>query len=280
MLTTTNAYPDGSTNANFRAWGQAIGTGLSNAGLSKTSDTGQINWSTVTSPSGGYGGYEIWKFTDSLQATVPVLFRIDYGNDGGNAPEIMVQCGDSTDGAGNLVGGQISGQVTFPINVGSATVQSQIAVSASTNRVVVGLFITNRTTINHQPVIFSIERDKDATGTDTNLGFYFMAITSTGVRGTQFIPKASIGVPQTMIENICLYPASRGTGQYGTNIGLFPYFPTLGWVLNPSSQVFGFFTSDLAENTLITFSVYGANHNFYTVEGIGIGSLGNAIRYD
>lgn len=97
------------TDAKFRTFGSAVSTALQATPLVKTSDTGQINWSTVTKATAinTKQGYEIYRFSDTLQATKPVFLRIDYGSGGtasGNQPCVWVNVGTATDGAGNLTG--------------------------------------------------------------------------------------------------------------------------------------------------------------------------------
>lgn len=70
--------------------------------LTKTSDTGQFVPGT-TNGSGVYGTvYEVYAFTDSLQATKPVFVRVDYI--GNTYYDLLVSVGTGTDGAGNLTG--------------------------------------------------------------------------------------------------------------------------------------------------------------------------------
>src|SRR4051812_38221933 len=85
--------------ATFRAWGSGIAAQIAAMGLVQTSDTGQINWTTVTRPGiNVLAGYEMWRFADSLQATKPVFIRLDYGiapvaND---RPRIVARVGTAT----------------------------------------------------------------------------------------------------------------------------------------------------------------------------------------
>jgi hypothetical protein len=68
--------------SDFRSWGSGLSAQLAAIGLVKTSDTGQIDWTTVLKPtsSGQIRGFEIWRFNDALQATKPVFIRLDYGS--------------------------------------------------------------------------------------------------------------------------------------------------------------------------------------------------------
>lgn len=96
-----------SNDATFRAWGSALSTQLqAMAKLAKTSDTGQINWSTATRPAGSTdAGYEIYYLNDALHATAPIYFKLYFGTGGvANAPRLRVEFGTGSNGAGVLTG--------------------------------------------------------------------------------------------------------------------------------------------------------------------------------
>lgn len=91
--------------ADFRSWGSGIAAQLAAVGMVQTSDTGQINWGTVTRPAAGsLAGYEVWRFNDTLQASAPVFLRISYGTSSGaqDRPLLRIQTGIATNGAGTL----------------------------------------------------------------------------------------------------------------------------------------------------------------------------------
>jgi len=95
------------TDAEFRTWGVEFNAKVAaTVSMVQAADTGQINWVTVTRPgSNTNGGYEIWYLNDSLHATAPVYFRIDYGTGGGTGnPRIQITIGTGTNGAGTLTG--------------------------------------------------------------------------------------------------------------------------------------------------------------------------------
>lgn len=116
MTTASYSTPwDNSTDAAFRAWGSALSAAMQSCGLQQSADTGQIDWSTVTVPTTNdtSGGYEIYQFTDGLQATSPVFIKIEYGAGinqtgieygGYGYPQMWITVGPSTDGAGNMTG--------------------------------------------------------------------------------------------------------------------------------------------------------------------------------
>jgi hypothetical protein len=92
--------------ASFRAWGSELSAAFTSVGLTKTADTGQIDWLTVARPGTSTdAGYEIWRFNDAAQATHPIFFKLYYGT-GTTAtyPRMWAQVGQGSDGAGNLTG--------------------------------------------------------------------------------------------------------------------------------------------------------------------------------
>ena len=106
---TTQAWAsvlDQSSDAAFRTWGSELNTKLAAAGLVQTSDTGQINWTTVTrAGANSDAGYEIWRFNDTQQASAPIFMKIFYGSAGTTAtPRIRIQTGTASNGSGTVSG--------------------------------------------------------------------------------------------------------------------------------------------------------------------------------
>lgn len=112
MTVATYSTAWGHTNTtNFRAWGSALSAGIQGCGLSQTADTGQINWTTVTyTATANYSsGYEIYQFTDTLQATYPIFIKIEYGTGAQTGtttgePAIWITVGEGSNGSGTLTG--------------------------------------------------------------------------------------------------------------------------------------------------------------------------------
>jgi hypothetical protein len=92
-------------NAEFRAWAQGIHDGLASfADLTQTADTGQINIATANRPAAnGVAGYEVWRFNDAMQATMPVFFKLEYGIDNSpTLPQLIITIGKGSNGAGTI----------------------------------------------------------------------------------------------------------------------------------------------------------------------------------
>ena len=91
----------------YRAWGSEIRDNFLAIGLVQTTDTGQVDWSTAEKPSvnNTLVGYEIWRFNDSLQATAPIFFKIEYYRSHSTTTiKIQIKVGTGSDGSGNITG--------------------------------------------------------------------------------------------------------------------------------------------------------------------------------
>lgn len=101
---TTHVYSsifEHTSDATFRAWGSQLAAALSQVGLTQTSDTGQINWTTVTRASANnVAGYEIWRLSGSA-----LYFKIEYGTDTiSTYPMLYVTVGTGSNGSGTITG--------------------------------------------------------------------------------------------------------------------------------------------------------------------------------
>lgn len=195
---------DVTSDANFRAWGSGIASGLQAVGLVKTSNTGQINWSTVTRGTATSGaavsqGYEIYRLNDSLQSTQPVFIKVEYGTSvrgnsgvGGAswaAPAMWVTVGTGTNGAATLTGSvssriamtHASNTQTGQPSTAAATQYSTCYFSGDTSSVCMAIGID--TTIASAasggvffplPYLLVIERTRNSSGTATADGLIFL----------------------------------------------------------------------------------------------------------
>lgn len=85
MATATTTASAISNDATWRERHKFISDLLTAGGIPKTADSGQIDLTTATQPGSNNtaAGYEIRRFADTLQATKPIFFKIEYGRDGG-----------------------------------------------------------------------------------------------------------------------------------------------------------------------------------------------------
>lgn len=100
------AFLHSTDSAGFRAWGSTVSAQIG-AMLTRVTQTGDIDWATVTAPSGSgvYAGSEVFRFNDPLQATHPLFIKFEYGNGSYyTAAGLRVTVGKSVDGAGAIGG--------------------------------------------------------------------------------------------------------------------------------------------------------------------------------
>lgn len=108
------------TNVQFQAWVTEVVTALFTAlGVTQTSDTGQINPATVAAPSAANAsqGYVIGRFNDTLQATSPIFFKLEFGSGSAAAdPQMYLTVGSGSNGSGTITNGG-GGAVTTRVTV-------------------------------------------------------------------------------------------------------------------------------------------------------------------
>lgn len=161
------------TDADFRAWGSAVSSGIAAVGLVKVPDAGTVNWLTAVAPTGNgmSVAFEIWRFDDALQPTHPVFIKIEYGSLARSSPCMWITVGRGTDGAGQLTGilaprRQCQGSTTTSSN-SSSSIEPIYCSSDGSNICVVAR--NTGTTSVRSPVIL-VDRSRDAAGNATAAG--------------------------------------------------------------------------------------------------------------
>ena len=101
------------SDAEFRTWAQELDACIVSAGWLHTADTGQINLVTATRPAvSTYAGFKTYSDPSSVQGVAPLILRVQFGTaNNATYPQITVQIGNSTNGAGTLVGAVLTPQV-------------------------------------------------------------------------------------------------------------------------------------------------------------------------
>lgn len=163
--------PSNSTAALFRAWSKFVRDGFTDGGWVQTSDTGQIDFATVSAPAAinTKQGYVILRMDDVLQAAHPVFVRLDFGSAGAtNNVSIWITAGSGSDGAGAITGVWITDR-RFTLGSSSASGTFFSHVSADTNHAAVALFYD--TAAGAHALHFAMERAKDTSGEDDGTGF-------------------------------------------------------------------------------------------------------------
>lgn len=260
--TTQSLLPDNSTTTNFRAWGQFISNFLEANGIPKTADTGQIDWATVGNPTaaGQSMGYEIRRFSDTLQATAPVFIKIEYGSSTAlaNAPGIWITVGTGSDGAGAITGNNSTRRAAHGGATSNVT-QYVCVISSNTNRLGLAMF-TGGTNFCF---FVAIERTKDAAGADTPNGILLSLTGYSAAKVNQYIPQSGT-VPPNQSNFGILVPTGISTGGDGLDIPIYPnLISNKGFYLNAGITHFCYFTGDVTPPSQGVISINGTNRNYY-----------------
>lgn len=103
---TTNTVIAQTTDAEFRTWVAEFIAQLLAVGLTQTSDTGQINTTTVNRAAiNTDAGYAVFRFNDTLQGTAPVFIKFFFGSGSAQTvPRLRVQVGTASNGSGTVSG--------------------------------------------------------------------------------------------------------------------------------------------------------------------------------
>lgn len=174
----------------WKSWWQDIDTHFTTAGLVHTADTGQLDFTTVTTaPHATNVGYKVYAFNDALQATMPIIIKLTFGSnymgngDGAISSFVKVDIGTATDGAGNL-SAALDITSSFPSSNNTSAGSAAPPYSTSLQNAICynetyGFFgvqyapgMMNPTSgSTFSQLSFFIQRSVDNTGAPTNAGF-------------------------------------------------------------------------------------------------------------
>lgn len=184
------------TGTEIRAWVQAVHDALVAVGLVQTADTGQVMISTMTNPAAPNtaAGYEVWRFSDALQATHPLFLKIEYGRAGNTSspgsPGMWLTVGKSSDGAG-VIGSVILARIGLGTvsGTGTADTTARDVYASSGDGSMLALILGVGSTATVLPA-FVLDRSRDSTGAPTADGIsvglgagYYTDVLSTTITG-------------------------------------------------------------------------------------------------
>lgn len=252
------------TDADFRSWGSELSTKIAAAGLVKTADTGQVDWSTALRPTGTSSGvYEVWGFNDGLQATAPIFLRLEYVTYS-SGPALRLQVGVGTDGAGNILAPiytqeQLMGR-------GAPDTGSFISNICCTDGFFGLVFKRNSYAGLFSPFAFAVVRSTDATGTPTGeAAVVYTSDTSSGVFGVaqvlRFADPARV-FEQAQHTHVALVPHDIDDSHVGLDVQVL-----LNWMPTPKiAPVFGLctvFAGEVPPGTTFSTALVGTIERTY-----------------
>lgn len=267
------------SDATFREWGSDFAARLAAVGLVQESDTGQVNWTTVTRPgSNTEGGFEIWRFDDTEQGTAPIFMRIGYGTAAAaTAPRIQITVGTGSNGSGTITGTALT--ITRSINgsTGQATDTARQSYMCAAD----GFFGVNwKVGASNTEGGFFICRTCDSDGVPTPTGA--MVRWSNGaasqITATQALRFAATAAAFTAQAGIA-----------GGALGISPQIPTntnvgsdiqvmLAWTITPRVEplfgVCGVYSTELTAGGTFTTTLVGTTPRTYLSMNSATGPFG------
>lgn len=270
-----NAAIQQTDDATFRAWVKQVIDQLVAVGLVKTADTGQIDTATVLRPTAGNtsAGYAIFAFptTDTLQATRPVVFKLEFGSFGTvSLPSMWLTVGAGSDGAGAITG--IShARVQIGRNLAPGTaVNNSYAVLVPA----LGFFgfhgwnASGVTTTPFGQFFLSIARPTDDAAAPLGDGLSMMYNNATQLLQTtySYTDAKTINVNT---RDFCHIPSGLISGTVGTDVQLFRHFCATPRVRN-LPQTVTYLSADIGKGASFTATLVGATARTYMPFGDGL----------
>lgn len=261
-----------SDDAGFRAFAQGIAAQLAACGLVKTADTGQIDLTTATKPtlSSTAAGYEIYRFNDALQASVPIFVKVEYGtgiNSGGGGLWFTVAVG-GTNGAGTLTG-QVGSRRQVYAGVLGLNNSYASGSMGGVEQGRVNLFWNYNPANVNSGTFVAIERPKDSTGAATADGVHTMFVNNNSAQSfnqqipaTGLIPGGISLIPTVVGGPGSAAPSPAGPAIVGLNVALVPIFVLLGKLLFGATLLYNITT--IGDGASISVTFFGVQHTYLT----------------
>lgn len=286
--------PDNASAAVFRTWGSGVDGTFTTLGWVQTSDTGQINWTTVAAPSGSNTamGYSIFRMNDTLQATKPVFIKVEYGTSGSVSwPSMWLTIGTGSDGSGTITGiswtrTQIAGWNN------SASIAFPSYFSGDSGRYCCALFTGEGS--NYYQIGFSIERTRDSSGTINNTGLLVCTLphyNSGASPKSQYIPFTGTAPSAYSAINCITTNTVIGITASGNNVNLYPIKTWTPGESDPLTNLFVYYYPDLSKYQNYSVPIYGGTFT-YTYKALpgwlsgynwtrpNVTNMGFMMRYD
>lgn len=252
-----------SGNADFEAFVTGVHNALAALGFVQTADTGQINPATVAAPAATNtsAGYEIWRFADTLQATVPIFFKVEYGTGSAvNIPAIWITVGSGSNGTGGLTG-QVGSRMNSQSNAAKAAgVQLPLYMSSTDLSDLTIAFNVDVNTTSFGS-LWHISRPRDHNGAPTNEGVYCAWLPQNGSYSDQFISATGAVGANSGNAFPGVHPGRFGHSSGGENADICPPLLPLSGAWRYTKFAMTGAADFGAGGTFVTV-LFGVNHTF------------------
>lgn len=250
------------SDATFRAYHKDVSDTIKDAGASLTSDTGQINFTTVSQPANGaFAGYEIFKLgTDTKFNDLGLYIKIEYGRGDFSGPAFAFSVGTATDGAGNLTG-VVSTRREFFTSTSGSTGTVRATTGDGRFCVVPHVWSEGRTNASGN-FLFVVERLRDDTGALTGDGFYVLMLGPDNPSYWAFCEVVTPSNNVSLTSAIASWPRNA-SGISGDDTYLASIFPVVKHkALAAISSALFYYQTDFTTGTTFSVSRFGTNRTY------------------
>lgn len=264
-----------STDALFRTWGSGMNAALVAVGMVQTADTGQVNWTTVVrAANNSDAGYEVWRFNDALQATVPIFFKLYYGTDSNaGRPRLRIELGTGSNGSGVITGTGAGTITTLAAGTNSLPALYDSWMSSDGSGLAFAGWLNNG---NGAHPLLVIDRFRDIDGAAVSKGWYWgMAEKTRGVKSVTIIDSVSSSLSTLTNTFPCLVPMTLRAGYSAVTadnqLMFFPHYVACHQGLFYCKMIVSILLADLGFNSLQTVSHLGTT---VTLRSMGSHAVG------
>jgi hypothetical protein len=274
----SNTPASNGSNALFQAWGSELSGQLQAIGLTKTGDTGQINWSSVAVPTAANtaAGYEVYAFNDALQSSAPIYLRIEYGMGAANGagyPGIWVTLGSATNGAGTITGiTYLARTLLTPgggvVSPGTANYANFACYNATYGAMWFAFKLGASTSYNANYAIFGVARTTNSSETPTGDG---IAVYTSQAGVLYQIPYSFLTTQAYAAhQQFCMVVGAVTSSLVGTNSQIYRHYtitPAVEYLCQFGSCV----KAELSQGTTATLALLGSTALTY----LSLGTYGS-----
>lgn len=270
-----------SDDATFRTWGSSVSDLLTDNGLTKTADTGQIDWSTVARPStSAYAGYEVYTLTtDTNHGSFPLYIKLEYGcGSATTRPALRMQTATATNGAGTL-SGQLSTQYVASSNAAGGTNLPYYVSAGDGYFILATSWTPGAAGAGFFNSILHIERLRDNTGAATDDGLYVFREGNLGSTTNQCNAQivnpsgSAFSLPNNRIGAVML----SQSGAVDSDVYMATHHPVSRQILNPLLGNLFYYSSDITDDSEFSVDMYSNATNYKAIGQVRQASGGTCL---
>jgi hypothetical protein len=248
------------------------------SGLTKTADTGQVDWTAATWGGGTAEdrGFEIYYLNDSLHSTSPIYFRLDFGTGGTTTrPRLKLTVGSGSNGAGVITGTAL-GAANITSSAAGPIAGTHVSYLCVASGFIGFVGWAGGGAAGVAMMGFIISRTCDTDGTEDSLGAAVLDMNSTssvagsgGFQSFRWTATAAAYVRTSTSPPIYIVGAETATIISG-NSQVY-----LGWSLTPYQQplrnIGGVLTAEIGETSVFSVALIGTSAHTYINIGRELG---------